>query len=628
MSTIRIKNEFIRVYMRIFTLSCLLSMAYLICDAQEYTTSSIHAHNDYVHPIPFLTAYYSQVGSVEADVFLQKGELYVAHEEKEITADRTLDKLYLKPLAEKIAIHNGSVYPKSKALNLLIDLKTDGIPTLQALVKKLDKYPTLTNCQSLTITISGNVPPAEQWKSFPEYIHFDGRPSIPYTTDQLKRISIISEDFKKYTTWNGKGTLTAPDLKKITDVVDNVHSLGKRIRFWATPDAVNAWITLQKLNVDYIGTDHVTALATFIEKEPHAVFTNTTPHAVHKPVVASESVQVKNVILLIGDGMGLTQLYAGYTANQGKLNLFTIPTIGLSVTASADSYITDSAAGATAMATGQKTSNRAIGVDASGKILTPITDILHPYKYKTAVISCGDITDATPAAFYGHVIDREFSEKIAADFLNSPVDILIGGGVTHFTTRKDGSNLFPALKQKGYIVSNDLQSLDSIRGSKYIVLDNDAARSMKQGRGNFLSTSLQKALRTFTENKSQFFIMAEGAQIDYGGHANDMEYVVREMLDFDEAIGKAMEFVDAHPETLLIITADHETGGLTLLDGDLKKGYVHGNFSTNDHTAVMVPVFAYGSGAKDFAGVYQNTAIFDKIIKALRINLQSATSKQ
>ena len=122
--------------------------------------------------------------------------------------------------------------------------------------------------------------------------------------------------------------------------------------------------------------------------------------------------------------------------------------------------------------------------------------------------------------------------------------------------------------------------------------------------------------------------MAEGAQIDYGGHANDMEYVVREMLDFDEAIGKAMEFVDAHPETLLIITADHETGGLTLLDGDLKKGYVHGNFSTNDHTAVMVPVFAYGSGAKDFAGVYQNTAIFDKIIKALRINPQSATSKQ
>jgi alkaline phosphatase len=595
--------------------------------AQEYTTSSIHAHNDYVHPIPFLTAYYSQVGSIEADVFLRNGELYVAHEEKEITADHTLDKLYLKPLAEKIVFHNGAVYAKSKSLNLLIDLKTEGMPTLQALVKKLKKYPAITGCQSLTITISGNVPVPDQWNLFPAYIHFDGRPTIAYTTDQLKRVSIISEDFKKYTSWNGKGTLTAPDLKKIREVIDNVHSLGKRIRFWATPDLVNAWITLQKLNVDYIGTDHVTSLASFIEKEPHAVFQNTTSYAVHKPVVAAESVQVKNVILMIGDGMGLTQLYAGYTANQGKLNLFTIPTIGLSVTASADSYITDSAAGATAMATGQKTSNRAIGVDASGKMLTPITDILHGHNYKTAVISCGDITDATPAAFYGHVIDREFNEKIAADFLNSPVDILLGGGVTHFATRKDGSNLFPALKQRGYTISNNLQSLDSIRNDKYIVLDNAAARSMKQGRGNFLSASLQKSLRTFTDNKSPFFIMAEGAQIDYGGHANDIEYVVREMLDFDEAIGKAMEYVDAHPETLLIITADHETGGLTLLDGDLQKGYVHGNFSTQDHTAVMVPVFAYGSGAKDFAGVYQNTAIFDKIIKALRINPSATLSK-
>jgi alkaline phosphatase len=610
--------------MKRFTLSCLFFVVCFANMAQEYTTSSIHAHNDYVHPIPFLTAYYSQVGSIEADVFLRNGELYVAHEEKEITTDHTLDKLYLKPLAEKIAFHNGAVYAKAKTLNLLIDLKTEGIPTLQSLVRKLKKYPAITGCQSLTITISGSVPVPDQWKLFPDYIHFDGRPTVAYTTEQLRRISIISDDFKKYTSWNGKGTLTAPDLKKITAVIDNVHSLGKRIRFWATPDLVNAWITLQKLNVDYIGTDHVTALASFIEKEPHDVFQNTVSHAVHKPVVAAESVQVKNVILLIGDGMGLTQLYAGYTANQGKLNLFTIPTIGLSVTASADSYITDSAAGATAMATGQKTSNRAIGVDASGKVLTPITDILHQYNYKTAVISCGDITDATPAAFYGHVIDREFNEKIAADFLTSPVDILLGGGVTHFTTRKDGSNLFPALQQKGYTVSNNLQSLDSIRSDKYIVLDNAAARSMKQGRGNFLSASLQKALSTFTDKKSQFFIMAEGAQIDYGGHANNMEYVVREMLDFDEAIGKAMAYVDAHPETLLIITADHETGGLTLLDGDLQKGYVHGNFSTQDHTAVMVPVFAYGSGAKDFAGVYQNTAIFDKIIKALRINQTSA----
>src|SRR5690349_10884068 len=119
--------------MKIFIFSLLLCGVCFGGIAQEYTTSSIHAHNDYVHPIPFLTAYYSQVGSIEADVFLRNGELYVAHEEKEIIPDHTLDKLYLKPLAEKITFHNGAVYAKPKALNLLIDLKTEGIPTLQAL---------------------------------------------------------------------------------------------------------------------------------------------------------------------------------------------------------------------------------------------------------------------------------------------------------------------------------------------------------------------------------------------------------------------------------------------------------------------------------------------------------------
>lgn len=111
--------------------------------------------------------------------------------------------------------------------------------------------------------------------------------------------------------------------------------------------------------------------------------------------------------------------------------------------------------------------------------------------------------------------------------------------------------------------------------------------------------------------------MAEGAQIDHGGHKNDVEYVVREMLDFDQLVGKAMEFVDKNPETLLIVTADHETGGLSLIDGSITKGYVQGSFSTNDHTAIPVPVFAYGPGAQNFTGVYQNTEIYTKIMEAL-----------
>ena len=113
--------------------------------------------------------------------------------------------------------------------------------------------------------------------------------------------------------------------------------------------------------------------------------------------------------------------------------------------------------------------------------------------------------------------------------------------------------------------------------------------------------------------------MAEGAQIDYGGHAENVPYVVTEMLDFDKLIGEAMRFADSNGETLVIVTADHETGGLTLLDGDLKSGYVDGNFSTNDHTAIMVPVFAYGPNSLSFRGIYENTEIYQKILKALKI---------
>jgi len=110
--------------------------------------------------------------------------------------------------------------------------------------------------------------------------------------------------------------------------------------------------------------------------------------------------------------------------------------------------------------------------------------------------------------------------------------------------------------------------------------------------------------------------MAEGAQVDYGGHKNDLPYVTSEVLDFDRLVGAALKFADEDGETLVVVTADHETGGLSLLDGDFSKGYVGGQFSTHDHSAIPVPVFAYGPGSQLFEGVYENTALFGKILKA------------
>lgn len=603
---------------KIITLFCL--HFFLLAQSQEYSSANIHSHNDYAGKLPFHEAYSNEAGVIEADVFLVNNELCVAHTSKEIATYNTLKSLYLDPLSHKIKNLGGKVYPDNKPLILMIDIKSDAEPTLKVIVQQLKAYPDLISNKNLKVVISGNRPIPANWKDYPEFIYFDGRLTENYSAEQLSRVEMISDDLKEHTVWNGKGVMTQPDLEKIQAIIKKVHDQHKKVRFWSTQDNVNTWMTLMNLKVDYIGTDDVPALTRFIHNIKSTFYQNTEFHQAYVPkntASLSKNKRPKNVILLIGDGMGLAQIYAGYTANKGQLSLFNIPTQGFSITKSSDSYITDSAAGATAMATGHKTNNRFISVDENGKPLELITQQLAKKNYKTAIISAGNITDATPAAFYAHQPERSFSEPIAADFLTNPSDILIGGGVKEFKNRKDGKDLSNILTEKGYTFSDQFKSLDTIKNAQFVVLDDASVVSMKEGRGDFLSKSLAKATTVFSKSKNPFFIMAEGAQIDYGGHKNDLEYVVREMLDFDKVVGQAMEFVDKNPETLLIVTADHETGGLSLIDGNIAKGSVQGSFSTNDHTAISVPVFAYGAGAQRFMGVYQNTAIYTKILEAL-----------
>ncbi|WP_345143961.1 alkaline phosphatase [Flavobacterium ginsengiterrae] len=603
---------------KIFTLFCL--HFFLCMQSQEYTSSNIHSHNDYASALPFYGAYSNEAGVIEADVFLVNNELFVAHTSKEIALQNTLKSMYLEPLSAKLKNLGSKAYPSNKPLILMIDIKSDADSTLKVIAQQLKTYPDITVNKNIKVVISGNRPNPAQWKDYPDFIYFDGRLNENYTTDQLARVEMISEDLHELTVWNGKGVLTQADLEKIQSTIKKVHNQNKKIRFWATQDNVNTWMTLMNLKVDFIGTDNVAELTHFINNIKSTFYQNTEFHQAYVPKNASAFAKKKpkNVILLIGDGMGLTQIYSGYTANKGQLSLFNIPTQGFSITKASDSYITDSAAGATAMATGNKTNNRFISVDENGKPLELITQQLAKKGYKTAVISAGNITDATPAAFYAHQPERSYSEPIANDFLSNPSDILIGGGQKEFISRKDGKDLSKALIEKGYTFSDKFNSLDTIKNSRFVVLEDAAVVSMKNGRGDFLTKSFKKAVNTFSKTKNPFFMMAEGAQIDYGGHQNNVEYVVREMLDFDKLVGQAMEFVDQNPETLLIVTADHETGGLSLIDGSIEKGYVHGSFSTNDHTAVPVPVFAYGAGAQNFSGVYQNTAIYTKILEALK----------
>ncbi|MCX2453467.1 alkaline phosphatase [Pedobacter sp. PLR] len=586
--------------------------------------NSGHSHNDYHQNIPLLTAYYAGMGAIEADVFLKNGVLYVAHDPSEIKADATLKGFYLEPLAKLFRQNGNKAYADAKMkLQLVVDIKENHPMVLAQLIKDLSAYPGVFNNQmnpnAIRIVISGDMPKPQHFVDFPDYLSFDGRPNINYTADQLKRIAMISDDLKNYTSWNGKGNPTPVDLATLKSLIDAAHLKQKPFRFWATQDSPNTWIVLERLGADWINTDQPGKLKDFYVHKDKLTYTNPVAYPVYTPEYKVDGLPkpVKNVILLIGDGMGLAQIHAGYIANHGQLNMSNVRNIGFSQTAAADAGNTDSAAGASAIATGGKTNNRYIGVGPDGRKMINLVDTLADYGVKSGIISVGDLTDATNAAFYAHQIDRAMSQEIAADLLQSKAEILLGSNQKSFLKNKD-VELMSKLKAQGFQLST--QATDFFKhgqGKHLVLLPDSAIRSVKDGRGELLKESLQHTLKILSANSNGFFIMAEGAQIDHGGHVNDLPYVVTELHDFDKTVAAALQFADQNKETLVLITADHETGGLTLLDASAEKGMVTGSFSTNDHTNIMVPVFAYGPGSAEFKGTYPNNELFYKLLKVM-----------
>lgn len=327
----------------------------------------------------------------------------------------------------------------------------------------------------------------------------------------------------------------------------------------------------------------------------------------------------KNVILLIGDGMSVSQIYAGLTANRGHLNLERVKVIGFHKNQASDNYVTDSAAGATAFATGKQTYNGAIGVDS---LKVPSTTLLEMAELKglaTGLVSTCDITDATPSSFIAHQLKRSMHEEIALDFMKTPVDVVIGGGRKYFEKRKDGLNLLDSLRKKGYQVQSTLDVDGITKGPLVALYADENPIKVMEGRGDALLKSTKKSLEILNQNKKGFFVMIEGSQIDWGGHANDADYAITEMVDFDKSIGYALDFAQKNEETLVIITADHETGGMALMGGNMKTGEVKAAFTTKGHTGQMIPVFAFGPGSETFGGIYNNYDIFTKIKLALKL---------
>ncbi|MGB2171525.1 MAG: alkaline phosphatase [Flavobacteriaceae bacterium] len=326
--------------------------------------------------------------------------------------------------------------------------------------------------------------------------------------------------------------------------------------------------------------------------------------------------QPTNIILMIGDGMGLSQITAGMYANGNTTHLEAFPFVGLAKTHSVNSLVTDSAASGTAMACGVKTYNGVVGVSAKNASPDSVLTLSEEKGYTTGLIATSSIVHATPASFYAHVPSRRQYQDIALQLKESQLDFFIGGGQKHFTDRKDKRNLLDEMTD--WSIVNRLKDFDKATSEKvgYFTNDDEPVR-ISEGRKPKLADGLKSMLNKLTAKETPFFLMVEGSQIDWGGHANDLDYITSEFLDFDQAIGVALNFAKANGNTLVIVTADHETGGLGISSGNRKTFMPKGGFVTGGHTASMVPVFAVGVGASSFSGIYENTAIFDKMIAVL-----------
>lgn len=334
-----------------------------------------------------------------------------------------------------------------------------------------------------------------------------------------------------------------------------------------------------------------------------------------------------SIILMIGDGMGTSQLSSVLFYGDKEPNFTRFPVVGLSRTSSSSDKITDSAAGATALATGEKTYNGAIGLNRRRRKVETLLEYFAREGKKTGLVVTSSITHATPASFYAHERSRNSENSIARQLVDAPVDFFAGGGQKFFGIGDWYGDLTLDLRNKGFYINTKAldKKLPKNEAGKYgYLLADNGMPKISEGRGDFLSDASKLAIEALKGNEKGFFLMIEGSQIDWGGHANNAPYLISETVDFDKAIGAVLDFAEKDKNTLVIVTADHETGGFTLRGkrkkvpfGGMQTDYdeLDPGFSTGGHSATMVPVLAYGPGAEKFSGIYHITDIHKKILE-------------
>lgn len=317
--------------------------------------------------------------------------------------------------------------------------------------------------------------------------------------------------------------------------------------------------------------------------------------------------EVRNVIILIGDGMGLEQVSCAWVLNHGKLNFDNFPYTGLSRTWCTDHLITDSGAGGTAIAAGQKTAYNHVGTAADTTDLYSVLVQAKELGKRTGIAVTCHFADATPCDFACHNEYRYNQEDLIADYVECGVDYLSGGGTDWFTDirRTDGRDIMVEMADAGYNVVTTEEELMQAELPVIGILSPDNLPVAKE-RGDLFRHTVARGLDLLSQGDKGFVMMIEGSCIDDWLHGNNIEKAMEELLDFDRTIGDVLEWAAADGHTLVVVTADHATGCLTLQDGDLEEGEIGVFFASESHNGIAVPIYAWGPGSDRFTGIKEN----------------------
>lgn len=561
----------------------LLALALTCCGAAAAQPPVlIHSHNDYAQRVPFYQAYAQQVSSIEADVFLHDGQLLVGHDVEDLRADMTFEALYVEPIVTLFARNGGRAFRDSdQTLQLMVELKSETDPTLRAVAALLGRWPEVfdpeVNPAAVRVAVTGRVPAPEAFDRYPRFLGFDGAWDADYTPEQLERIALISTNFRDFSQWNGKGTIIPAEKERLEQVIDRAHEQGKPVRFWNAPEGTTVYYTFYDMGIDYINTDKPEVCAAFFADFGNKNFRIGERRTASSGVTGTKRLdrttrdfrgfqndklqlsegidtycpthrndggkgRIRNVIFLIGDGMGLSQITAAAYANCG-LTLMNFNYIGLQRNNALGAFTTDSAAGGSALATGERHANRHISMTEQGEAVPSLSDWFRGKGLPVGVVTLGNAVDATPTAFYGHSVERDNADELTRCLLDTPVDLLCGSGIRQFTERGDGIDLIGELS-KNYRFVRSIDEINAAEG-RVVCIDERMDEAAEESNLGLLAEATRAAIDKLQERGDKgFFLMVEGAKIDYAGHSRCLPGSVIEMLSFDLAVAEALKFAD------------------------------------------------------------------------------------